>query len=172
MPLAAFSKRDPISNEVAIKYFLFGALFIRNTSGGNRSRIWNYREVLTSVLPLWHLLPCRRIWYQLDSLRSHSLWRDLVSKWALFPFTCGSLMLMKVHPQQLERYWLPGYKESWLCSCHSCHCVGNVCPQLGLDDYPCYHCYLYDDTRKSRSPSDKEVFQEFLHIQVSHRQAT
>ena len=42
--LAAYAKKDPISNEAAIKYFMFGVSFFCFDCVGNRLRIWCYRN--------------------------------------------------------------------------------------------------------------------------------
>ena len=42
--LAAFSKRDPVSNEAAIKYFMFGALSSAYNCLSHRSSIWYHRD--------------------------------------------------------------------------------------------------------------------------------
>ena len=153
--LAAFSKRDPISNEAAIKYFLFGALssailvvaigLVYGITGSTNIGV----ALMAFVTLPQNLAP-------IGLLAIALFVAGFGFKMGLVPFHMWLPDAYEGAPTTIGALLAAGTKKAGFAACHSCHCVGNVCPQLGLDDDPCYHCYLYDDTRKSGSASTKK----------------
>ncbi len=143
--LAAFSKRDPISNEARYQVLYVRCAVISHTCNRYRSRVWNHRNYkYCSIDPGDGSSPKRLDtgWFIGSSALHSRFW-----------FQDGTGPVSYVAPRCLRRFpydyrcaigsW---NQESRLCCRNPSHCAGNVCTKSRLDS--CFSCSsrIYHDT--------------------------
>ena len=153
--LAAFSKRDPISNEAAIKYFLFGALssailvvaigLVYGITGTTNigQAIVSMVNVQQDVVPITVLalaLFIAGFGFKMGLVPFH-MW--LPDTYEGAPTTIGALLAA-------------GTKKGRFCCCYPCNCYGHFCIAFGLGYDTGHNCSIYDDIRKPGSFDSKE----------------